>query len=285
MKLDDFESVFRSSVKTRFQLVVPELKSLMLLTDLPIDDAGEFEGQVKTFLSSTIAVDELEWHTVRQDDFGQVSEMIQLVASEKPDLIVSYRHLLGRDKELRHSLGSFIDSVTQATEFPVLLLPPLSSDGFDKRMSDGIKSVLVVTDHIIGDQTLVNWGVLMCPKNGKIILAHVEDDATYQRYIDIIAMIPDANTETTAERIKKKLLGRPRDYITSIAQALEEAGIDETVEPLVTMGHTLIDYKRIMDEHDVDLLVCNTKDDNQLAMHGMAYAMAVEIQNRPILLL
>ena len=285
MKLDDFEAVFRSSVKKRFQLEAPELTSIMLLTDLPLDDAGDLEERVKKFLSSTLTVDELEWHTVRQDDFGRVGEMIQLVASERPDMIVSYRHLLGRDKDLRYSLGSFIDSVTQATEFPVLLLPPLASDGFDKRMSDGIESVLVVTDHIIGDETLVNWGLLMCPWKGKVILAHVEDDATYKRYMDIIAMIPDAHTETTAERIKKKLLGRPRDYIGSIVEALEEAGIEETVEPLVTMGHSLTDYKRIIEEHDVDLLVCNTKDENQLAMHGMAYSIAVEIQDRPILLL
>ena len=51
------------------------------------------------------------------------------------------------------------------------------------------------------------------------------------------------------------------------------------------MGHALSHYKQIITEHNIDLIVLNTKDEHQLAMHGMAYAISVEIQYCPLLLL
>ena len=34
-----------------------------------------------------------------------------------------------------------------------------------------------------------------------------------------------------------------------------------------------------------DLLVMNTKDDEQMAMHGLAYPLAIEVRSIPLLLL
>ena len=67
--------------------------------------------------------------------------------------------------------------------------------------------------------------------------------------------------------------------------ALEETGIQETVVPIVGMGHALNDYKQIIDDNNVQMIVLDTQDEDQLAMRGMAYALAVEIQDRPLLLL
>ena len=50
-------------------------------------------------------------------------------------------------------------------------------------------------------------------------------------------------------------------------------------------GHHLAEYKRLIEQQEVDLLVLNTKDENQLAMHGMAYALAVELRQIPLLML
>ena len=51
------------------------------------------------------------------------------------------------------------------------------------------------------------------------------------------------------------------------------------------MGHYLNDYRRLLDEHEIDLLVLNTKDDEQLAMHGLAYPLTVELRETPMMLL
>ena len=45
------------------------------------------------------------------------------------------------------------------------------------------------------------------------------------------------------------------------------------------------DYKRLIDEHRVDLLVMNTKDEDQLAMHGLSYPLTVELRDTPLLLI
>ena len=52
----------------------------------------------------------------------------------------------------------------------------------------------------------------------------------------------------------------------------------------MVLGHHLADYKKLVAEHDVDLLVFNTKDEDQLAMHGIAYSLAVELRDTPILM-
>ena len=57
------------------------------------------------------------------------------------------------------------------------------------------------------------------------------------------------------------------------------------VADVVTFGHQLIDYRRWIDEYDVDLLVMNTKDEDQLAMHGLAYPLTVELRSTPLMLL
>ena len=38
-------------------------------------------------------------------------------------------------------------------------------------------------------------------------------------------------------------------------------------------------------QHEADLLVMHTKDEDQLAMHGLAYPLAIEVRTVPLLLL
>jgi hypothetical protein len=41
----------------------------------------------------------------------------------------------------------------------------------------------------------------------------------------------------------------------------------------------------LIDENQIDLCVANTKDDDQLAMHGIAYSMSIELDDVAMLLL
>lgn len=282
MKLDDFEAVFRSSVKDVFVLDPPEVRRAALVSDLDDEATAELGERVKRFLGE--AASSIEWSTVRADAYASVPEVVGALHGQEPDLVVGYRHLRGGARELPHSLGSTIDTITQATSFPVLLLPPPTRAGFADRLAP-IERVLVITDHLAGDHRLANWGVSMCPKQGELYLAHVEDDITFARYAEILGMIRGIDDEHVVGELRQKLLGRAEYYISSIAAVLEDHGIQEIVKPIVTMGHTLADYQRMIDEHDIQLVILNTKDDDQLAMRGMAYAISVEIQHRPLLLL
>jgi hypothetical protein len=71
----------------------------------------------------------------------------------------------------------------------------------------------------------------------------------------------------------------------SCARGLAAAGVPLTVTDVVAMGHHLREYRRMVEENDVDLLVMHTKDDDQLAMHGLAYPLAIEVRTIPLLLL
>ena len=42
---------------------------------------------------------------------------------------------------------------------------------------------------------------------------------------------------------------------------------------------------RALKAHAIDLLVLNTKDEDHSAMHGLAYPLAVELRNIPLLML
>ena len=41
----------------------------------------------------------------------------------------------------------------------------------------------------------------------------------------------------------------------------------------------------MIDAHDIDLLVTNTKDEGQLAMHGTTYSLSIELLDVSMLLL
>ncbi len=51
------------------------------------------------------------------------------------------------------------------------------------------------------------------------------------------------------------------------------------------MAERIEEYRRLVEDQRVDLLVLNTLDGDQLAMHGQAYPLAVELRAVPLLML
>ena len=50
------------------------------------------------------------------------------------------------------------------------------------------------------------------------------------------------------------------------------------------MGHKLKTYVSIVGEKEVELVVIQGKDDDQIAMHGLSYPLAVELNHLPLLI-
>ena len=144
---------------------------------------------------------------------------------------------------------------------------------------------MAVTDHLTGDHRLVNFAVRFTETAGQLYLTHVEDDSTLDRFVEAIGRIPSIDTDDAELRIRERLLRDPTDYIESCVVALAAANVEVSIERIVTLGHRLREYKRLVEEHGVDLLVFNTKDDDQLAMHGLAYPLAIELRDTPLLML
>ncbi len=273
-QIDEFESRFKRAARDPFQYQDIPISSLTLVTDGTADDARAQESELFAFLPH------LETATTRRHvlgaDYDSVSDLLQFLSANPTDLIVTSRHLQERELVPRHSLGVFVDVLTQATTVPVLLLPGAAGNRVSLN-NHQCRNVMVVTDHIAGDSRLVNYGASFCPQRGELWLCHVEDDAVFNRYIRAIERIPEIETEQARQLINDQLLSEAEHFIESCIEELKQESTGTEFHTSITRGHHLKEYGQLIESHDIDLLVMNTKDDEQLAMHGMAYSIAVEM--------
>ena len=93
------------------------------------------------------------------------------------------------------------------------------------------------------------------------------------------------DTEEARQSILDRLLREPTDYIRSCRDVLRSAGVGLSLEEIVVVGSRLREYEHLIEKHKVDLLVFNTKDEDQMAMHGLGYPLAVELRQIPLLML
>lgn len=282
--IDQFESVFKAADKPQFAQESIAIGKVVVVTDLEGEASQGFLARTKEFLGESLNGD-ATWELIDGSAFDTVESLVRRTTDDPPHLICTYRNLHIPAPDYPHSLGVYIDVLTQVTDVPVLLLPNPHAYPESEFAASGRDSVMAITDHLTGDHHLVSFAAKLTQAGGKLFLTHVEDEAIFDRYIATIGRIPAIDTEIARAEILKQLLEEPHDYIRSCREVLEPASTGLDVEEIVTVGHQLSDYKRLVDEHQIDLLVLNTKDDDQLAMHGLAYPLAVELRRVPLLLL
>ena len=285
-RIDQFASVFRAAAKERFAHRPVRVRDVLVITDLESEAAAGYAAGAASFLGALPDADARSVRHVEGHRTSDLGALIDRVDEAAPDLIVTYRNLHTDAWRWPYTLGDHVEVLTQVCKTPILLLPRL--DGAP-RPGDGSppKTVMAMTDHLAGDDSLVNWAVGMTDEapGRRLVLAHVEDDSVFDRYIELLGKTPDIDTETARSRLSALLLKEPEDWIDSVRDALEEAGRSMTVEADVGFGHHLATYREKVDRHGVELLVLHTKDDDQLAMHGLAYPLVVELRATPMLLL
>ena len=279
--IDQFESVFRSADKAVFVHQPVEVESMLVVTDLPDADATRFADTVRGFLS---VLTEPRVTVTTGGEFETVGDLLGVVEAAGPDLVCTYRHLHTTQWQDPFTLGEYVEVLTQATAHPILVLPHPHAEHAAHALQD-TDMVMAITDHLTGDHALVNRAARFTAPGGRLILAHVEDESTFERYLGVISRIPELDTDVAREKIRRQLLREPADYIESCRRGLAEAGADLEVEAVVAIGRRLSEYRRLVEQRQVDLLILNTKDDDQLAMHGLAYPLCVELRDIPLLLL
>ena len=284
--VDQFESVFRSASKEIFDYQSLEIATCLIVTDLDEAEAHQFSEQLKGFLAILSHEDNgPTWAVLHGGEFDSIESLLKLISETKPQLICTYRHLHSTQWKQPYSLGDYVEVLTQATSIPVLVLPHPEAKRASAHGLTDTNVVMAMTDHITGDNRLVNFAARFTETNGVLFLTHVEDEAIFERFIGAISRIPDLDTDFARTEIHKQLLKEPLDFIRSCREALSERMPTIHVQEIVTMGHHLSTYRNLVEEHKVDLLVMNTKDEDQLAMHGMAYPLAVELREIPLLML
>jgi hypothetical protein len=284
-KLDQFASAFRSAAKAVYAHRPVSIAKVMVVTDLPDEGSRRFAEDVTDFLHILEDRDPVVWHEHRTKPGEDVGDLLDEIEEERPDLICCYRNLHGPARAFPFSLGAHVDVLTQATTTPVLLLPVPTAQGRLAETCENTDTVLVLTDHLTGSGRLIDYAVRFTGGGGTLVLAHLEDDAVFERYLDTIGKIPSIDTDNARERIQRQLCKEPHDYIRSVREVLTVAVPTLKVDEEVRMGHRVGDCKGLVNDHDVDLVVMNTKDAEQLAMHGLAHPIAVELRSVPLLML
>ena len=282
-EIDQFESVFKSAEKMQFALEPVEFRSILLVTDLESDESASFQSLAKSFLA--VLGENCQWQLVTVKDESSVDGLLDRIARSSADLICTYRNLGISSVDYPYSLGAYVDVMTQATSVPVVILPHPTATVSDRGITTNTDSVMAITDHLTGEHHLVSCAARFTEPAGTLYLSHVEDDSTFDRHIQTIGRIPEIDTSLARAAIGEQLLKMPRDYIRSCRAVLEKQEVRFQIREIVTFGHQLNDHKRLLDQHKIDLLVMNTKDEDQLAMHGMAYPLSVELRETPLLLL
>ena len=283
--VDQFESVFRSAARTVFQAEPVEIESVLVISDGDGSAAEEFAARSRSFLEILDQRENLRWTTVSGSEYGTVPDLLDRVETERPGLICTHRHLHSESWRWPYTLGEYLDVLTQATTTPVLVIPHPERPEFQQLAGRRPRSVMAMTDHLTGDHRLVNYAAHVTHPGGRLLLGHIEDDVIFERYMEAISKISTINTDVARKEIKARLLKDPEDYVDSCREGLARVWPELTVEAMVTSGHHIRAYRRLVEEHKVDLLVMNTKDEDQLAMHGLAYSLAIELRAIPLLLL
>ena len=280
--LDQFESVFKSADRQLFSSVEIELETILLVADGDTDQSEQMLYDLKQILAGIPLLESATFDSISGDQYDSIQQLMGMIEQRRPDLICTVRNLKSFQPELPHRLGSYVDVMTQVLACPVLLLP---RPGPECRWT-AVRDVMAITDHLAGDNQLVSHACYFTPAEGTLILAHVEDQRTFDRYVQTIAKIPTIETAMAESLLREQLLKEPTLFIENCRQQLvQQRGDSIQIEAVVTIGQQLEDYRKLIEQHQLDLLVMNTKDDDQLAMHGLAYPLTIELCEIPLLLL
>ena len=297
-RIDQFESVFKSAHKPVFSHDPFLVGSPLVLTDLSEEAADSFAvlsgkylgsrgGQVEHGPEADPAgkAEAPFQRVIKGADFNTIEDCLELIEGESPDLICTYRGLHSDCRRWGHSLGSYVEVLTQTVNVPVLVFPHPSAEEAIPAVEASCQHVMAMTDHLAGDSRLVNAALFFTPAEGTLHLTNLEDQQIFERYMEAIAKIPSIDSDTARESVLAQILKEGRDYIQSCRAVLAEQGLEVRIEETVELGLHIEDYKRLASSTQVDLLVMNTRDSGQLAMHGLAYELAVELNDIPLLLL
>lgn len=284
-KVDQFESVFRSAITDVYTYERIEFNRILIISDLAEDDADAFAGSIKKFAKCIHIHEKAEWVYIEQKDFTSTHELLMRVVSLNPNLIFTYRNLHSNAWQYPHSLGEHLDVLIQKTDIPVVVLPnPHAGFAQDHAMID-TNVVMAITDVLTNDHELVNYAVRLTEDNGDLYLVHIEDADTFEKYMNVISKIATIETDDAREKISSQLQKAPHVYIESVKSVLEQEHTALTVHEIIRYGHHLTKIQEYIDRYKVDLLVMNSKDKQQMAMHGLAYPLAVELRQIPLLMI
>ncbi|MAQ15324.1 MAG: hypothetical protein CMN30_11090 [Sandaracinus sp.] len=283
LNVDEFESVFRAADKPRFAYAPPPLGRLLLLADLEGDALAGWVEACQRLLAPGTDPD-AEWEVRGEGSWRTVEGCLRLAGDGAFDAVVTYRNLHSDAWKWSYSLGVYLNALTRGTQLPVVVTPNPRAYPSMEWQHSRTDSVMAINDSLTGDDGLVSWAAKLTRPGGRLHLTHMEHDAIFERYMGAIAKVPEIDTETARETLLEQLLREPREWIATASEVLAGAGAELDVVPHVLQGHRVADYRAIIEEQEVDLVVVPTLEEDRIALHGVAYSLAVELTQTPLLM-
>ena len=285
MHLDEFESQFKSAIKVPYTYEAISLGRVALVSDGDSAATQQLMENVNHFVPPLTEHSEPEWKAIGCEDFSTLSDLLSQLKEFNSDLVIAERNLkLDHADNLIYGLTNYVDALTQVLDVPVLLLPNREHDYIGTPYG-APKNIMVESNHLTGDNRLINWGVRFAEPAGSLFLTHIEDAVAFANTIEAISRIPEIDTDLAERTLRDTLLKLPNDFARSTTRQLSTQFPQMAVHEIVQFGSALSEYQSIIDDNHIDLLILNTKEEGQLAMNGIVYAMAVEFKYRPLLLL
>jgi hypothetical protein len=282
--LGEFESVFKRALRDEYLYERIEIRTILLITDLDGPELDQYRERVQTYLDPEFARDSYQLTSLSRQDWSNWTDLRHHLNDHEPDLVITYRLLRVAHEEIVTSLGVYVDSITQVTDYPVLLMPNPRLKGHESAPKE-LGTVLVATEHMYADHSLVNYGVRFTPEDHKLMLCHVEDQDTFDYFMKAIEKIPELDNEIAREKLAEQMVAMPKHYAEAVEQEIKTHQKPIQLESVIGFGHLITNYRDLIAREPVSLLVFTTKDDTQLAMHSLGYSLAVEFRNMPVLLI
>ena len=283
-RIDEFESIFRSADKPTFHFAPPQVEKILLMSDLSGQEAQRFEERVRQFVESGEPGGTIAWESMHGEEPETRGELMEFVEAHSPDLIVTHRNLHDAIRDPHFGLGVYVQVLTQGTKIPVMVVPRLWDEAFEKA-TEKLEDVMLVADRLVGDDRLVNWAVHFVNNSGVLFFTNVESQSEFERYMAVISRIPGIETEFAEREIRRELIKETVDYIKRCQQVLAKIKPNLQTKSIVTIGQTLPAYRDMLSRHHHKMLVMESEDEKQVAMRGLAYAMAIEFSDIAMLLI
>lgn len=83
-QIDQFESIFRAADKTLYAYQMPEIRKILVVTDLTVKASEAFLVQLQEFLSVLSVPKEPKWVPVSGKDFKSSADLLKLVKNTNP---------------------------------------------------------------------------------------------------------------------------------------------------------------------------------------------------------
>ena len=135
-----------------------------------------------------------------------------------PGLVVVQRRLGVFNEGSNYSIGPILESITQETDLPVLVLP----EKFDSLQ---LNTIAIGFDHQIDNSNLVNKSLLLDAHVKNVELIHVEESSIFDYYMEAISRIPSINTDSAKESIQDTILSLSADFFNEVSAKLNERGV------------------------------------------------------------